>query len=181
MKSMVKFFDLRVSGGRAYHYAQIHATTTRKAPPKMTDWSVFLGPTMDSGGPARPPRREGQRSVGPTREEQRAAASPVYSLCSPSPRSPFLFAGLENNIVQLNLTSMADKHPDPLFTNGKVDHVDARANWDSDGRVMNLAMYNHQPTGKVELYHQVGATRLTAPSTTSIGFDKRWRKSTSWR
>ncbi|TKX20566.1 hypothetical protein C1H76_7377 [Elsinoe australis] len=40
---------------------------------------------------------------------------PVYSLSSPSPFSPFIYMGLENSVVELQVDSLCDPHRDPVL------------------------------------------------------------------
>ena len=75
--------------------------------------------------------------------------SSVYSLASPSSSSPYLYAGVENAVLELAFTSILDKHPDPTYfapwrpqKGGKED------NWRSK-EVLDLAMYDQTPDMKL--------------------------------
>ncbi|KAF2104067.1 hypothetical protein NA57DRAFT_50912 [Rhizodiscina lignyota] len=191
----VKFFDLRVSGGRAYHYLDIRQAKSKSSStlprndsfnrhgPDRRGWNLFLAPrpgnVENSRGSRRHPYNAGRR------EAQRAAESPIYSLCSPAPYSPSLFAGIENNIVQIDFTSTTDKHPDPLLSSElsehrKSGHVD-QPTWDSGGRVVNLAMYEHTLTGGIDLKVQVSPSEAANRRGMLEGYDDRWRESPKWR
>ncbi|KAI9814653.1 MAG: hypothetical protein M1827_003209 [Pycnora praestabilis] len=125
--AIMKVFDLRMAGGKAYYYTDLDAcnsiTSSRNPPtpaPKekgkglccnwhwenkfdQRNWNIFLNPR----GPAL--YRLGSR---------RSSESPIYSLSSPSSSSPSLFAGIENNVVQFDIVGIMDKHPDPVFGPG---------------------------------------------------------------
>ncbi|TID15312.1 hypothetical protein E2P81_ATG08375 [Venturia nashicola] len=169
--SIIKFFDLRVAGGRVYHYTDLERSSSDRmqslsistSEPGQSDWNLFLNPRNQMQQPQR-----WQRSAN------RATESPVYSLSSPSPSSPSLFAGVENNIVEINFVSMLDKHPDPIFARGLVR--DARGNinvarsWNPKGDVLNFAMVEHTKT--MRLRSQAGVGRYTGAL---AGYDERWR------
>ncbi|KAI4172594.1 MAG: hypothetical protein LQ343_003441 [Gyalolechia ehrenbergii] len=108
-------------------------------------------------------------------DTQRISASPVYSLSSPSPCSPTIFAGVEGQVIQLDITSVYDRFPDPVFKFGpkrtEQKHKDAVREWDSHNEVMCLAMYE-QVRGPVALKQQsiIGELGVGIP-----GWDERWR------
>ncbi|MCJ1341175.1 hypothetical protein MMC09_006471 [Bachmanniomyces sp. S44760] len=74
-----------------YHHDTIHS---------RRNWNVYLNPR----GPAF--YRMGTR---------RNADSPVYALSAPSSFSPSIYAGVENMVLQFDITSMMDPHPDPIW------------------------------------------------------------------
>lgn len=179
--AIMKVFDLRMPGGKAYHSIDLtpcSQTSSRNpaTPPSpdggvccdlhyehkydRRDWNLFLNPR----GPAF--YRLGTR---------RSSESPVYSLSSPSACSPFLFAGIENNLVQFDIVSIMDKHPDPIFKYGpkktmSVD-TDVRRKWNPEEDVMRLAMYEQVPMMSMRLTVQAGVGDLDARVP---GWDERW-------
>jgi WD40 repeat protein len=170
--SIIKFFDLRVAGGRVYHYTDLGSGTadrlqslrisTREV--GRSGWNLFLNP-----------RNQTQQSQRWQRAASRATESPVYSLSSPSPTSPSLFAGVENNIVELDFVSMLDKHPDPIFARGLVRDIRGNINvarsWNPKGDVLNFAMIEHTKT--VRLRTQAGVGKYAG---VIAGYDERWRE-----
>jgi WD40 repeat protein len=165
--SMIKFFDLRVAGGRAYDYRDVaQSTTAQDAQDTSPDngWNVFLNPRNDPQ-----PRWSFSRA--------RATESPVYSLASPSPTSATLFAGVENHVIELDFTSMLDKYPDPVFSRGIVrDHrgINITKSWNPKHDVFNLAMYEHAPGAGLRLRTQAGVGMYHGQLK---GYDERWRDS----
>ncbi|KAI9659128.1 MAG: hypothetical protein M1821_002088 [Bathelium mastoideum] len=158
--SVVKFFDLRMTGGRAYHYLDTFASTSESFKGELslrndnaqrtdgemspnleeanegTGWNLFLNPREMHAAPGR---------GHSTWSSRRSVESPVYSLSMPSSCSPTLFAGVENAVVQLDFASVLDRHPDPVHARGiKLDatgEVDIRHTWNPRSDVLNLAMY----------------------------------------
>ncbi|KAI9781906.1 MAG: hypothetical protein M1835_004162 [Candelina submexicana] len=180
--AIIKVFDFRISGGKAYYYTDVHGCnsklSSRKPPtpaPRTSgtccewhfenrynrrNWNIFLNPS----GPAS--YRMGSR---------RTSESPVYSLSAPSATSTALYAGIENNVVQLDIVSMMDQHPDPVFKYGpkRTGNVDSdiKRKWDPQGDVTRLAMYEQVPMGAMRLRVQseVGDFEGGVP-----GWDDRW-------
>ena len=166
--SMLKFFDLRLPGGRAYHYSDTGGkpqSPTSLQSSKDSGWNVFLNPRNDPQ-----PRWSWSRA--------RAVESPVYSLSMPSATSPTLFAGVENHMVELNFTSMLDKHPDPVFSRGIVrdprGNVNIIKSWNPKHDVLNFAMYEHAPGAGMRLRTQAGIGLYNGQLS---GYDERWRDS----
>lgn len=200
MNSSIKFFDLRMSGGQA-RYHEAHLTGKDRSHPhrrgtkhKDSDaqsaagWNLFLDPrdearAMRQSLPSRFGRGRGHggRNIRPP-----FRVSPIYSLSSPSPCSPSMFAGLENRVVQIDLTSMVDQHPDPIFEcglvrqqeNGKIDVVKT---WDPAGDVLNLAMFEHHDEVNIGLMSQAGAEDALKREMWVGGYDERWRKGEKWK
>ncbi|EON69054.1 hypothetical protein W97_08367 [Coniosporium apollinis CBS 100218] len=199
--STLKIFDLRVQGGRAYSYLDARPSSPERAksrpqisptkppsneadkPPLLHDpssaWSLFLNPQNSTRGANRGSRRS-----------RRSVESPVYSISSPSSTSPSLFAGVEGSVVQLDMTSVLDEHPDPVFQGesvhaareahgagmGRSRAVDVRQRWDPKGDVLNLAMFS-QTDGQMKLRVQksVGETSRRREAAEGMeGLDERW-------
>jgi WD40 repeat protein len=169
--SIIKFFDLRVAGGRVYHYTDLELSTSDRlqtlsvsaSEPGRSDWNLFLNP-----------RNQIQQSQRWRRSANRATESPVYSLSSPSPSSPSLFAGVEDNIVELDFVSMLDKHPDPIFARGLLrdtrGNINVARSWNPKSDVLNFAMVEHTKT--MRLRTQAGIGKYAG---VLAGYDERWR------
>ncbi|OCL13811.1 hypothetical protein AOQ84DRAFT_332091 [Glonium stellatum] len=183
--SMLKVFDLRVAGGRAYHYLDVPVTAATKPnqshrpnphQPSQSHsakasthygWNLFLNPRNYVP-------RQHQRS------SHRSAESPIYSLSLPSAASPTLFAGVENNVVQFDFVSMLDAHPDPLFNpvlerSYRTGRIDVKSSWNPRHDILQLAMYEQSPEngGAVQLLRQAGVGRYRGEMGREL--DERWR------
>jgi hypothetical protein len=161
--SSLKFWDLRVSGGRSYYYAGLES---HDGAPYQSSWNLFLNP-----------RNNPQPARGPRWRQTRSTESPVYSLSSPSTTSPTIFAGVENNIVELDFVSMLDKHPDPIFTGGLTrdprGNINILRSWNPKGDVLNFAMYDRSIEAQLKLKCQAGVGLYTG---VLEGYDERWRE-----
>jgi len=118
--SALNIFDLRIPGGREYHYLNHMGISL---PQDTTGSMVWLSPR----GESRYKRHGGWSS-------RRRADSPVYSVSSPSPTSPYIYAGVENNVVELAFTGYCDPHPDTILPPAET--------FKNDPRVLNLPAYD---------------------------------------
>jgi WD40 repeat protein len=151
MHSMLKVFDLRLSGSHAYHHIPLPTSKPRNKPKNgdyagskiVSDAINNLGTTPVSGGwnLFLSPRNRPRATRGPRSED-----SPVYSLSIPSPTSPSLYAGVEGAVLSLDFVSIADKHPDPIFAPA-IQHfqgsntIDIKSTYNPFDEVLNLGMY----------------------------------------
>ena len=154
---LLKVFDLRMSGGKTYHYidaipdavshtynqsvssGQAHKVSGSSQPrgvgsmyPK-NDYNLFLEPPGSAWRP-----RNNRRCYG--REDD----SPVYSMSAPSPYSPTFYAGVENAVIQLDVISAFDRHPDPVYSTGLRNDgrpLTAILKWDLNQDAINLRLY----------------------------------------
>lgn len=199
--ALLKVFDMRMGGGRAYHYLDAklahqshfrrgfspnHATNgandsngtnASNSAGSTGDWNLFLSPRSLSGAPtARNTNRRG------TTWTRRSSDSPIYSLSTPSFNSPSIFAGVENAVIQLDFVSMLDRHPDPIF-NPCLQHgrriprkgaMDVRRIWDPKAKVLDFAMYEQGGAGAMRLRVQRGVGEYAG---NLDGYDERWRDS----
>ncbi|KAJ5062571.1 hypothetical protein J3E74DRAFT_416486 [Bipolaris maydis] len=140
--SLIKVFDLRLSGSRAY--TTIPLCTPKKpskarVSPIANDTKASSVNTISEGWnlylhPREPPRPTAYRlDFSSLREE-----SPVYTLSIPSPTSPSLYAGTEAAVHSLTFHGIADPHPDPLLAQSLVrfrdsDIIDPRASYNATG------------------------------------------------
>ncbi|ORY14629.1 hypothetical protein BCR34DRAFT_623222 [Clohesyomyces aquaticus] len=140
MHSMLKVFDMRVSGSHAYHHISIPSTNTaNNEPPKDVPvtggWNLYLNPRN-------PPRQSTPRAP----YHRTSTDSPIYSLSIPSSTSPSVYAGLEGAVMGLDFLSVIDKHPDPIFATaitrfpdtGRIDVKRSYNAWDNS---LNFGMY----------------------------------------
>lgn len=195
MHSMLKVFDLRLSGSHAYHtvnlppkpkskqnnndyaYNAIVNKASGNTPIISGGWNLYLNPRI-------PPRR------GAYREDHWRGGQdcPVYSLSIPSPTSPNVYAGLEGTVQSLTFHSIADRHPDTLLSQSIVRFpdsgtVDVRSSYDPRGEALNLGMYeqgNEVGLG-MQLLVQDGvnsgvvSNKKRSGFATTRGLDERWK------
>lgn len=174
--SIIKVFDLRMPGGKLYHAASLEPCSGTseyglknfksgkylsccehhyKPKHKRLGWNVFLRPKNNTN--------------------RHVAESPVYALSRPSQCSPTFFAGVESTVLQFDMVSIMDKHPDPLFQYGQaktVDKHDVKRKWDPQGDVLSLPMYEHD-SGPVNLIKQRKVGYIQGSSI--HGWDERWK------
>ena len=159
--SIMKVFDLRMPGGKLYYAAKLDAcsadtsfvdsaeapssskSTCRNRHHRATNhqnWNVFLNV----------PRRRNMNHV---------PDSPVYSLSSPSASSPSWYAGIEGSVIQVDMVSMMDQHPDPVFKYGPEKtgnkNIDVIAKWNPQHDALCLPAYKQTP-GSISLIRQRG-------------------------
>ncbi len=101
----------------------------------------------------------------------------MYSLSAPSACSTFVFAGIENAVVQFDVVGMMDRFPDPVYgvgakrTGSGSVHEVVRGKWDPDGDAMRLALAEQVPVGVMRLRVQAGVGDMDE---WMPGFDERW-------
>ena len=178
--TVMKVFDLRMPGGKVYYAADAEACspisyrqTPARAPKVMCcnyhnemkydrkDYNIFLDPH------GRTAQRNGYR---------RQAESPIYSLAASSAYSSSIYAGLENNVVQIDIMSMMDKHPDPIFKHrvkiGSSNRDGSVSRYDPPGSVLNLSLLEQDRHGSMKLKSQTGLG--VRHSHGMPGWDERW-------
>lgn len=180
---LVKVFDLRLPGGKVYYAADLDpCISNNNAPiPSLTpstaispfccqyhrdtrwnrhDYNLFLE-TNQEGFPGR---------WSPTLRRRREG--PVYALSSPSPCSPTVFAGVERDILQLDLFSVMDRNPDPIHGDlrERIRNERVAEKWDHQSHVINMALYEHRQ-GNIILHKQQGAKHAIG---SRKGWDERW-------
>lgn len=197
----LKIFDLRMSGARPYSYLDARPpnaplpsqpSQTSSRPGTTTfhsrnrrDINIFLTPAINYGERLWQPlaRR-------PARRSNRYRGS-VYSLSSPSPSSPTVYAGIENHVLRLDFLSTDD------YMSGRAGQLDPSLGlYDKTNHVLNLSCYErprerHESTDPVLLRKQVSlSSNGRKDSTTGTqtgsglhseaepGWDERWRLET---
>ena len=172
--NLLKIFDMRL-GSKCYSYldarpAETVATSTYQ--PKQ-DWSLFLKPHSASSNAT--------TSRGDWRS-RRTAESSIYTLASPTPYSPHIYAGIENNVVELAFTDILDPHADPSYfkpwrvgANGKGEHE--WNGWKTKD-VIDLACYDQRADMKLCAQRGIVETVRTRERDLNDaipGLDRRWR------
>ncbi|KAH0157597.1 hypothetical protein KCU67_g7842, partial [Aureobasidium melanogenum] len=167
---LLKMFDLRMSGGNMYDYAGASDTSDSST----GDWNIFINPRD---------RYVNSAWRGPNSWMRRSAEGSVYNLSSPSPTSPFIFAGVENAVVEFNFSSVLDKHPDPIFLGGSAGKKGRRNNVPSylqhKQDILNLAMYSQGTDGSREamkLRTQRSVEETLGQDINPVGLDERWKE-----
>ena len=148
--SIIKIFDLRMPGERKYHAADLDSMAS--GGDEQQDFNLFVLSSSDG-------------------RYQRSKESPIYSLSSPSPCSPSLFVGTENNVAQVDMVSTLDQYQDPIYENSSPGNNNADIKWDPHLSALQLAMSDHT-TGNVKLRNQ--APVYDWPRTGRF-FDERWK------
>ncbi len=202
----LKTFDLRMPGSRVYSYLDAGSS-----PSPVSALGIGHG---TSSKEARPPRQHGPVDDAISRQlniflairvqcpmrlwqplpKQHHNNLPryrgaVYSLSSPSPSSPTVYAGVENHIIQLDFVSTDDiqKGRQNLSAFG----LDLGKG--SKEQILNLSCYErpragHEGTDTLLLRNQVNWNRSRSEGgLTEAGWDERWRlitrdrRNPSWR
>lgn len=180
--SILKIFDLRMAGGKAYHAADLEACSARTSRNPPTPAPEASGVCCDYHYEMRHDRRDWNIFLNPRGPSfyklgtRRSSESPVYALSSPSAGSPSLYAGVENAVVQFDIVSMMDRHPDPVFKYGPpairgARDAEIRRKWDPQRDVMRLAMYEQVSMGSMRLRVQ---SSVGAMDSNMRGWDERW-------
>jgi hypothetical protein len=171
--NLLKVFDMRL-GSKCYSYlnAQPTDTVVASADHPKQDWSLFLKPHSASANAP-------NNSRGDWRS-RRAAESSIYTLASPYPYSPHIYAGIENNVVELAFTDILDPHADPSYfkpwrvgANGKGEHE--WNGWKTKD-VIDLACYDQRADMKLCAQRGMVETMRTRNEVDAIpGLDYRWK------
>ncbi|KAF2089539.1 hypothetical protein K490DRAFT_63678 [Saccharata proteae CBS 121410] len=194
--ALIKVYDLRMAGGRAYHYLDLesHLRTLDQTPNTENIFSSD-GVPIDGEDNGRNTHNGWNLFLNPReRRNYRASNSPVYALTSPSPHSPSLIAGIENGFVQLDVSSATDvrdadpihhhcmTHPPPSGRGSTKKEPRGRNGPNRDPAILNLAAYEQTTEAAMRLRVQrdVGHARDAkggrghgrAPGVP--GWDQRW-------
>lgn len=179
--SIIKVFDLRMPGSKLYHATDLDPCSTEKRQsPKKSENRMKLG-CCNYHDDVKYNRRDWNVFLRVLSNRSRRD-SPIYSLSRPSEASPSLFAGLESHIIQLDMVSIMDKHPDPLYANGPTkqgNRGDVRRKWDPHGEVVSMPMYEHT-TEAVNLLKQRAEVEYCEQSI-GPGWDERWLRGSNRR
>lgn len=152
-------FDIRVPGGRNYSY---QSAIDESLGAETNANLIWLNPCSS------------QKDTFNSRErwmsDWRLGKSPVYSVSSPSPYSPFIYAGVEGNVMELAFTSYTDGTPDPIFRPLRsTSNADFIA---QEKEILNLPM-NDEENGRLRLLKQKRLAN-TKCGEGIAGYDERW-------
>ena len=139
--NMLKVFDVRFPGSCAYN--SIHLS-----PGSSPDHQKFIPKSADERFGLNQPYTGWDMYLRPRDPHPyfQYRESPVYSLSLPSPTSPFIYAGIEDSVIELAFTALHDRHPDPIFSRSPVyttknARMGVAENWLREGKLMDLGMY----------------------------------------
>ena len=191
----LKAFDLRMPGGRMYSYINATRPANSKhniaaSHPRLTaingihnavenvvqrQINTFLAVHVQ------PPHRRGQ-PVSRSRETRLPRyRGPVYSLSSPSPSSPTIFAGIENDVLQLDFVCTDD------IMGPRSDSFDfgLGIKQEKPEQILNLSCYErpregHESSDAILLRKQLdwGGRGWDGVGRPEEGWDERWRLAT---
>jgi hypothetical protein len=185
--NLLKVFDLRM-GARCYDYldAQSHQqhdkgsfSTAKKNFDSSDNGSFNLFLREHSGGivsTSPPALANGHRGGRRAPQRQRPTVdSSVYTLAASDACSPYIYAGVENQIIGLALHAVADIHPDTAFFQaprasdedlwwrGAVDDLGGNSKQlqlqQQEPEIMNLSMYEQDLGMKLCVQRSVGDAR----------------------
>jgi len=174
--ALVKVFDLRMSGGKLYHSSNLESCSPETAKATKAADSQSVRPCCDYHHQAKAVRNNYSMFLAAGGPRNRRSQSAVYSLSAPSPFSPTFYAGIEDAVVQFDVVSALDRHPDPLFTHGLKTGTrkdNASRKWDPQDDALTLRLYDQVNTTLNSRCQQ----RLNFPKgrTGEKGWDERWR------
>ncbi|KAF1911350.1 hypothetical protein BDU57DRAFT_543241 [Ampelomyces quisqualis] len=195
MHSMIKVFDLRLSGSHAYHTASQGSKAKKHARSGDYAYNAIINKpdhhraTMTGGWnvylhPRGPPNRNAYRED----YWRRGQVSPVYSLSVPSATSQNIYAGLEGVVQCLTFHSITDPHPDTTLSQSIARFpdsgaVDIESSYDPQGQALNLGMYeqgSEEGLG-MQLFVQHGVNESAVKSKEQMeaakikDLDERWK------
>lgn len=159
---VVKVFDTRMTRPSEY----IQSTEVKCASPfedSRSDWKIFL----NSRGVA----RKSRQPPGLARWGDRSAAGSVYTLASPSPWSPLVYAGLEGAVVEIDFQSAVESTNTSRGQETSWPHAPP-SRFDE----LNLTMYNLEtaPGQKMQSWVQRSISEACTTKTRSDDLDERW-------
>lgn len=162
--SMLKVFDVRLSGNRAHESIPLSPVSSHSNGSHPSKWPA--SPYY----PSKQPNTGWNLYTSPRSVRPRLQNSSVYSLSLPSPSSPFIYAGIEDAVIEFAFTSILDRHPDPIFTptlsySEQDSSIDVVKSWDPKGDVVNMGMYEWSDKSQgmgMQLVNQASVKRTAA-------------------
>ncbi|KIW78872.1 hypothetical protein Z517_08711 [Fonsecaea pedrosoi CBS 271.37] len=182
----LKSFDFRMPGARAYSYLDARPPETVKRRTPQRDINIFLTPIVNTDQRLweplpRHPRKRSQRYRGS-----------VYSLSSPSPSSPTIYAGIESHVLQLDFVATDDflKGHSRVISGSNVDILRDEKNEAVQDQVFNFSCYERPREGKestdpvllrkqADLMDEVADGEIDSHGRRDDRWDGRWRLNTS--
>lgn len=178
--ALLKIFDLRMPGGKLYHATDLDpcpSPSTRCQPDYFSHAKLKSGYCQYhyDARHHRPDTNVFMNDFQADHRYSRRPDSPIYSLSSPSPYSPTFFVGLEERVLQIDVVSIMDRHPDPIYRYGPKTtqnrDFDLRMKWNPHSNVLCLTSYE-QTRGNIDLVVQQRVREMTQYK---MGIDERWR------
>lgn len=179
----IKVFDLRLPGGKVYYAADLDpCILNNKAPISSVTPFRAISPTCcQYHRDARWNRHNYNLFLDLNQEGRhgrwsfalrRRMEGPIYALSSPSPCSPTVFAGVERDILQLDVVSVMDRNPDPIYqdTRERKRNMNVAERWNPRSAVINMALYEHLQSN-IALHRQQEVHRAIG---LRKGWDERW-------
>ena len=175
--AMLKVFDLRMSGGKRYHASNLETCNSNMSIKVASVNACESGrPCCDYHMQAKAVRSNYNIYLSGPRARNRSIESGVYSLSAPSPFSPTFYAGVEGAVVQFDVVSAYDHHPDPVFTHGLrktgLNYEDVIRKWDPQNNALELRLYE-QMAGNGKMRTQRSLRRRKALNS-GKGWDESW-------
>ncbi|RMZ90417.1 hypothetical protein DV736_g2353, partial [Chaetothyriales sp. CBS 134916] len=161
----LKMFDMRMPGAKVYSYLAARQQGERaKGSQVRRDINIFLALKL-------PQRQPGWKPLPVNDPRTDRYHGPVYSLSAPSPSSPSVYAGIEDHVLQLTLSSSDD-----IKRGLVVDPLHGLEEVDEPG-VLDLSCYERpregfESTDAVLLRKQRALTEMTEEA--ECGWDERW-------
>jgi F-box-like len=175
--TLLKFFDLRMSGGRNYTYTTGLSDANRPQSRKgrhSYGWSIFVRPQDQQSQQHQfgTPARYQHGLAGNTQANRQDLMSPTYSISTPSLASSTLYTGLMERIVQMDIVDLFDRFPDPVHRTLPINSPSPSNIWDGDYLAIELSTYDHDDPS--QLRKQIKSW-LADPNVPDTGLDVRWK------
>jgi len=169
---MIKIYDLRLPGGKAYYAANAETCSQNRTEDSLEQTKSSQQACCEYHYDAK--HRPRSYNMYMSHRQLTCSTSPVYCLSNPSQYSPTFFTGLENRVIQVDVTSVMDKHPDPIY--GSDPRLDRQGTvsrkWDPRGDAMNLSLF-YNDTATLTMMVQQNVTNLKRGKALK-GWDERW-------
>ena len=173
--SILKVFDFRMPGSRAYFASDIDTcvreTTCNQSGSDSTNDACYC-PHHTKDEMVLP----GYNVFLDPHNQRRKAESPLYTLASAAAYSPRIYAGLEGRVLQLDVVEIMDKYPDGTFggkewlkKGGAKETL--RERYDPWHRALRLAAVEKSGVGglRMGVQREIGDKGELVP-----GWDERW-------
>lgn len=186
--SLLKIFDLRMTGGRAYGYQDVGDTLANKIQSETDDEYLESHGMYESGFNI----FVGQNRQINSNRQRGPKESPVYSLSRPSSSSPILYVGLENSVVRFNFTSVMDAHPDPVFSSklrfDQAKRFSPAETWlNSTPEPFAVTVYEQLGSRNIQMLYQLNPAQLSNMlyagvfQATEPGYDERLSRMSTFK
>lgn len=186
--ALLKVFDLRLPGGKAYSFLDAHTCKEEGAKGSLSkDQRPRSNEHLDIYDNAEIPKTNWSMFADAYGSvSRRHHDSSVYSLSVPSPDSSRLFIGLENRVLQMDFVSPVDEanrsctRQSPALTETALTQSALQQQWNPNNDLLGLAAYSHVEVGDIKIRLQGSLGRyLTRKG--DLYLDERWEFRTSPR